>query len=189
MKIKFNWTKIGSYFLGALIGGGLTALGWKLIEGGGNPFRFRKVMEKQKEMTKTYYNPETDPDLDIDDVEIDPDIAAEIEGKDEDEEDDDPEPEIPLTHAPPKREPYKIDSETWYHSEEYEGRKHGRLTYYTEDGFVADENDELVTEPWKILGITIYEELSDPNGDFEIYVRNDDNGYDYAVSKEEGSFN
>lgn len=189
---KVNWEKVGAYGIGGIFGMAMTWVGWKILEKNGKePAKlFRKKTAELMDSPKIYYDPNMDemhdkdafaeeendvPDLDMDyiDVEID---------------EDNTEGSYVVPIRTPKRSPYQIDADTWYHSEENDGVEHGRLVYYTEDKKVADENLELVPEPWRLIGVDNYHMLSDPGCDAEIYIRNEELNMDYVIEKEEGAF-
>lgn len=178
LKMKFNFGKAAAYGAGAMVGGGLTWLGWRWLEGRGiDPMHMFK--KKVEEGNRIYYDPAKDPDLDIDDL-VPDEIDSDAEEDDsEDDEDDEVDGDA--------QAPYQIDGETWYHSEEDENMRHSRLIYYILDQQILDENNELVQEPWKLIGIDNYEELTETDPASEMFVRNEESGTDYVITKEEGS--
>lgn len=190
LKMKFNFGKAAAYGAGAMVGGGLTWLGWRWLEGRGiDPMHMFK--KKVEEGNRIYYDPTKDPDLDIDDL-VPDEIDSDSDGSDDDSEDEDEDEEVDGdTQAPyvnvKSKAPYQIDGETWYHSEEDENMRHSRLTYYILDQQILDENNELVQEPWKLIGIDNYEELTETDPASEMFVRNEESGTDYVITKEEGS--
>lgn len=172
---------------GALIGGGLAWLGWRWLDRNNvDPLGlFRKKVE---EGNRVYYDPANDPNLEGFDLSNPGSLAIDdgdegIDDEDEEEETEYTPPEEPAGH----REPYQIDEEQFYRSEEDENYKHGHLRYFTEDRNVIDELGELVQKPWLRIGSDNYDELGDPEGRKEIFVRNEASGIDYVISKEEGS--
>ena len=73
---KINWEKVGAYTVGGLLGTGLSALGWHMMEkrgmDPGNIFK-KKVVQGNI----SYYDPDNDPNLaDLDD-DIEDDILTE----------------------------------------------------------------------------------------------------------------
>lgn len=179
--------KIAAYGTGAMVGGGLTWLGWRWLEKRGiDPLGF--IRKKAVEGDRIYYDPANDPELDIDSLtpeEIDEDDR---ETEEEDEEEDEPEGPAEAS-ARTYEEPYMIDEATFSHSEE-DGYKHDFLTYYAADGQVTDVNGEILSvEPWKVLGVGCYELIGSRECHGDSYVRNEQRKIDYVISKEEGSLN
>ena len=186
MKFKVSLEKIAAYGAGAMVGGGLTWLGWRWLEKRGiNPMDIFK--KKATEGNRVYFDRNAaDAEFDIDNVDNDLEIEGDEEEEEDDEEDDQPVVPVKINREPQKpKPPYLIDYEEFENSED-EGFAHGWMKYYVEDRQITDENGELVEKPWKIIGTDNFDMLSDPNGDLEIYVRNESVGRDYAISKEEG---
>jgi len=187
MKIKmpkFNFGKAAAYGAGAMVGGGLTWLGWRWLEGRGiDPLScFKKKVEDGH---RIYYDPSKDPNVNMDEIEV-PEIDAEDEEDDEEDDPDEP-PARTVKVISKANAPYQIDGETWFHSEEDEGFAHGRLTYYQDDQQILDENNELVLEPWKKIGIENYDALRGEFGADEMFVRDEFNNIDYVITIEEGA--
>ena len=183
--------KIAAYGTGAMVGGGLTWLGWRWLEKRGiDPIGF--IRKKAVEGDREYYDPANDPDLDIDALvpgEIDDGMIGMEDGDGRTDEDEDEEDEPPVVRHVTSREPYMIDAETCFHSEE-EGYRHEFLKFYTLDGQTTDSNGEILPEePWKVIGISNYEYLAGDDSESEIYVRDEANKTDYVISKEEGCLN
>ena len=189
MKKKIRLGKAAAYGAGAMVGGGLTWLGWRWLEGRGiDPLHlFRKKVEDGH---RIYYDPAKDPYLEDTDFPTETPRIDDIDEEDEDEdEDDDPdEPPARTVRVIKQSEPpYEIDGMTWENSEEDEGFAHGRLTYYIQDEQIVDENRELVLDPWKKIGIGNYERLSTMEDGDEMFVRDEINNIDYAIVVEEGA--
>lgn len=189
MKIKMpkvNVGKIAAYGGGGLIGAGLTWLGWRWLEGKGiNPLQmFKKHAE---EGHRIYFDPsQVDEEFDMENIgkmTIDENEEVEEVPEEDDDEDDEP-PEERYTQV--NNRPVQIDADTFDHSQEEEDMQHAYLRYFKDDESVVDDNDELVQEPWKILGLDNYDDLHDPEGESVIYIRNEAAKIDYAISKEEG---
>ena len=183
-KPKIDLGQVAGIAAGAMVGGGLTWLGWRWLEKRGiDPLHFMK--DKVEEGNRMY----------LDDMEFDQLIPDEIDGvegidADEDEDEDEEDEEPPEPRRIKRSEPYKIDEETYYHSEEDEDYQHDALTYYAGDGQITDRNKEILPEePWKIIGVKAYEELEGMQIGEEIYVRNEATRTDYVISKEEGYLN
>ena len=172
--------KAAAFGAGAMVGGGLTWLGWRWLEKRGiDPMHFVKT--KVEEGNRLYLE-----DMEFDDLV--PDEIDGVEGTDEDEDDEEEEEEEP---PEPRRisrsEPYQIDAETYFHSEDEEGYEHDSLTYYAGSQQMVDRNRELPSEePWKIIGIENYEKLTEMDAGEDMYVRNEQRKIDYVISKEEG---
>ncbi len=73
--------------------------------------------------------------------------------------------------------PYVIAPEEFGENEDYEKIS---LTYFSKDGIVTDENDEVVKDAGEVLG----DDFADHFGEYEddsIHIRNDKTGCDYEV--------
>ena len=189
---KINWEKVGAYTLGGLLGGGLSAFAWHMMEkrgmDPGGVFR-KKVVQGNI----TYYDPEKDPNLK--DLQDEIDNLDVLQGaEDEDDYDGDginegySEEEVQgmLTKEPPKI--YQIDRETWYRSEDDEDYKHAEMKYWIEDQQCSDENGILIPKPWLLIGEDNYDELTDENADREMFVRNEELETDYLIVRTDGSY-
>lgn len=186
---KVDFRKAAAYGAGAMVGGGLTWLGWRWLEGRGiDPLHMFK--KKVEEGNRIYYDPTKDPYLNEMEFPTEEPKIDDID-EDEDEEEDDPdEPPARTARVIKKSEPpYQIDGMTWERSEEDEGFAHGMLTYYIQDEQVVDENRELVQDPWKTIGLDNYEELKTMEEGREMFVRDELNNIDYAIVIEEGAVN
>lgn len=187
---KINFGKAAAYGAGAMVGGGLTWLGWRWLEGRGiDPLHmFRKKVE---EGNRIYYDPSKDPYLEETDFPTETPQIDDIDEDEEEEEEDDPdEPPARTARVIKQSEPpYQIDGMTWERSEEDEGFAHGRLTYYIQDEQIVDENNELVLDPWKKIGLDNYDELKTMDESGEMFVRDELNNIDYAIVIEEGVVN
>lgn len=193
---KVNWEKVGAYAFGGLLGGGLSALAWHLMEKHGiDPGMIFK--KKVVRGNITYYDPEKDPNLE--------DLVSEVEELDvlqgDDEEEDYDGDGINDSYGTEEdgkagggsaesKEPkiYQIDRETWYHSEDDEDYVHAEMKYYIDDQQVSDENGVLIPKPWLLIGGDNYDALSDENSEREMFVRNEGNGTDYCITRMDGSF-
>lgn len=192
---KINWEKVGAYAFGGLLGGGLSALAWHLMEKHGiDPGMIFK--KKVVHGNITYYDPEKDPNL--------ADLTSEIEELDvlqEDDEDEEydgdgindsygeeAEEEIDISRGPETPRIYQIDRETWYRSEDDEGYKHAEMKYWIDDQQCSDENGVVIPKPWLLIGTDNYDALSDENSDREMFVRNEELETDYLVVRTDGSF-
>ena len=189
---KVNWEKVGAYAFGGLLGGGLSALAWHMMEKHGiDPgMIFKKKIARGN---ISYYDPEKDPNL--------ADLVSEVEeldvlqeDEDEDEEYDDAGDGINDNYISEEQnsEPdpwiYQIDRETWYRSEDVEDYKHAEMKYWIDDQQVSDENDSLIPKPWVLIGTDNYDALSDENADREMFVRNEELGTDFLIVRTDGSF-
>ena len=185
---KVNWEKVGAYTVGGLLGAGLSALGWHLMEKHGmDPGRLFKKKVVQGNIT--YYDPEKDPNLAdlIGEVE-ELDVLTDDEYGDSDginegysESDSD-------SDGADEESIYQIDRETWYHSEDDEDYKHAEMKYWIDDQQMSDENDKLIPKPWLLIGAANYDALTDENADREMFVRNEKLETDFLVVRTDGSF-
>lgn len=189
MAIKFpkvNWEKVGAYAFGGLLGGGLSALAWHVMEKHGvNPGMIFKKKVVQGNIT--YYDPEKDPNVagmldDLEEEELD-----EGDGINEDYVEDE---EDPVDENEEEEKPgiYQIDAETWYRSEDDEGYKHAEMKYWIENQQITDENDKFIPKPWLLIGAENYDLLADENSDREMFVRNEGLETDFCITRTEGSF-
>lgn len=188
MKIRINWEKVGAYSFGGLLGAGLSALGWHMLEKHGTDpgMFFRK---KIVHGNISYYDPEKDPEL--------ADLAGEPEEEDipddeEDEDEDYGDDETDGGTAPVQAEEsntviYRIDAETWYRSEDDEDYRHAEMKYWIDDQQVTDENGVIIPKPWLLIGGDNYDALADENGEREMFVRNEEEETDYCITRMEGS--
>lgn len=189
---KVNWEKVGAYAFGGLLGGGLSALAWHMMEKHGiDPGMIFK--KKIASGNISYYDPEKDPNL--------ADLVSEVEeldvlqeDEDEDEEYDDAGDGINDNYiseeqnSEPDPRIYQIDRETWYRSEDVEDYKHAEMKYWIDDQQVSDENDSLILKPWVLIGTDNYDALGDENADREMFVRNEELGTDFLIVRTDGSF-
>lgn len=187
---KVNWEKVGAYAFGGLLGGGLSALAWHVMEKHGiDPGMIFK--KKVVRGNITYYDPEKDPNLadlmsdveeiDISDEEDDGDGINEEYSEEEDTGDsEEAEPEDPRI--------YQIDRETWYRSEDDEDYKHAEMKYWIDDQQCSDENGVRIPKPWLLIGGDNYDALADENSDREMFVRNEELETDYCITRTDGSF-
>lgn len=187
---KVNWEKVGAYAFGGLLGGGLSALAWHVMEKHGiDPGMIFK--KKVVRGNITYYDPEKDPNLadlmsdveemDISDEEDEGDGINEEYSEEEDAGDsEEAEPEEPRI--------YQIDRETWYRSEDDEDYKHAEMKYWIDDQQCSDENGVRIPKPWLLIGGDNYDALADENSDREMFVRNEELETDYCITRTDGSF-
>lgn len=185
---KINWEKVGAYTVGGLLGGGLSAVAWHLMEKHGvNPGMIFKKKVVQGNIT--YYDPEKDPNVAdlIGDVEEEDDPDDEFE--EEDESDGINEAHVNSANGGTDDEDYiyQIDRETWYRSEEDEDYTHAEMKYWIDSQEVTDENDILIPKPWLLIGGQNYDALADPESDREMFVRNEKERTDYLVVRTDGS--
>lgn len=176
---KINWEKVGAYTLGGLLGGGLSALAWHMMEKRGidpaGVFRRRIVNGN-----KSYYDPEKDPNL-----------ADMMDGQNEDDPEDDEEEAVDEgSDSDGINEPriYQIDREIWYRSEDEDGYKHAEMKYWIDDQRISDEYDKLIPKPWVLIGGDNYDMLSDENSDREMFVRNEELETDYCITRMDGGY-
>lgn len=191
MVIKFpkvNWEKVGAYTLGGLLGGGLSALAWHMMEKRGiNPGLIFK--KKVIQGNVTYYDPEKDPNVkdlleDVEEMDIS-DEEDDGDGINEDYVDEDPEEATEEAQAPKISQ---IEPETWYRSEEDEDYKHAQIKYWIDDQQCSDENNKLIPKPWLLIGGDNYDALSDEDAPTEMFIRNEELETDFLVTRVEGSF-
>lgn len=205
MAIKFpkiNWEKVGAYTFGGLLGAGLSALGWHVMEKRGmDPGKIFKKKVVQGNIS--YYDPDNDPNLDdmIGDIEsldvllgddddddsdginegyADEDGMKESEGDEDGDGDDD--------GTDKENRIYQIDRETWYHSEDDEDYKHAEMKYYIDDQQISDEEGKLIRKPWLLIGGDNYDALADENSDREMFVRNEGLETDFVIVRTDGSY-
>lgn len=194
---KVNWEKVGAYVVGGLLGGGLSALGWHMMEKRGiDPGRiFRK---KVVEGNITYYDPDKDPNLkdlmgEVEELDVLADDEDEGDGINESYEFDSGDglndSDDGGGHDGRTDEGiYQIDRETWYHSEDDENYAHAEMKYWIDDQQISDEDDKLIPKPWTLIGAENYDLLSDENADREMFVRNEGLMTDYLIVRTDGSF-
>ena len=195
---KINWEKVGAYTFGGLLGTGLSALAWHLMEKHGiDPGRIFKKKVVQGNIT--YYDPENDPNL--------ADMIGDIESLDvllgdDDDDDSDGINEAYVEEAgedtdgndssdgstDKENRIYQIDRETWYHSEDDEDYKHAEMKYYIDDQQVSDETGKLIPKPWLLIGGDNYDALADENSDREMFVRNEGLETDFVIVRTDGSY-
>lgn len=187
---KVNWEKVGAYTFGGLLGAGLSALGWHMMEKRGMEpgHLFRK---KVVQGNITYYDPDNDPTLDDLDIfnEEEEDEGDGINDSYGEEEDPDGDDGVEDTDSGTEGHGiYQIDRETWYHSEDDEDYKHAEMKYWIDDQQVSDENDKLIPKPWLLIGNENYDALADENSDREMFVRNEELETDFLIVRTDGSF-
>ena len=188
---KVNWEKVGAYAFGGLLGGGLSALAWHVMEKHGiDPGMIFK--KKVVRGNITYYDPEKDPNLadlmgDIEEMDI---SDEEDEGDGINEEYSEEEEEVDISRGPEPEDPriYQIDRETWYRSEDDEDYKHAEMKYWIDDQQCSDENGVRIPKPWLLIGGDNYDALADENSDREMFVRNEELETDYCITRTDGSF-
>lgn len=201
MAIKFpkiNWEKVGAYTFGGLLGTGLSALAWHLMEKHGiDPGRIFKKKVVQGNIT--YYDPENDPNLadmigDIESLDVllgddDDDESDGInEGYAEEDVEDSEGGDGGNGSTDKENRIYQIDRETWYHSEDDEDYKHAEMKYYIDDQQVSDETGKLIPKPWLLIGEDNYDALTDENSDREMFVRNEGLETDFVIVRTDGSY-
>lgn len=194
---KVNWEKVGAYAVGGLLGGGLSALGWHMMEKRGiDPGRiFRK---KVVEGNITYYDPEKDPNLkdlmgEVEELDVLDDYEGDgiNESYEFDSDSGDGVTDSDGSDSGNGRTDegiYQIDRETWYHSEDDENYAHAEMKYWIDDQQISDEDDKLIPKPWTLIGAENYDLLSDENADREMFVRNEGLMTDYLIVRTDGSF-
>ena len=200
MAIKFpkiNWEKVGAYTFGGLLGAGLSALGWHVMEKRGiDPGKIFKKKVVQGNIS--YYDPEKDPNLDdmIGDIESldvllgddDDDSDGINEGYVEEVVEDSDGNDGSDGSTDKENRIYQIDRETWYHSEDDEDYKHAEMKYYIDDQQISDEEGKLIRKPWLLIGGDNYDALADENSDREMFVRNEGLETDFVIVRTDGSY-
>lgn len=170
-----NLRKLFIFMAGTVVGSAVT---WKIAKS-----KYEQIANEEIQSVKDLYSKRHE--------EIKEDIDSEDDDEDPDTKEDESIVEDPIDDN--YEEPYIISPDEFGLFEDYETIT---LTYYEEDGVLADENDELVEDVIETIGKNVLYRLEDydegslysnSNPD-AVYVRNDRLKSDYEILKVSESY-